>query len=296
MLVFVVATFLVCWFVGSRVAVPPGLLAAVDRYVIAVALPAVIIATMSQVDFGSSTVVPVAVAWASMAACAGAVVVLGRSSGWDRSTTGALLLVAVLGNTSFLGIGVVRALLGEDHVAAAISYDQLGTFLALATYGSWVAGRYGSGDSSATGVARRLVTFPPFLALCASFALRAVDIPATVLDLLTAAGKTVAPVAMGALGLRFRLRVARTAAVPAVSGLVVKMLAVPLLVAFVAVAFGGRTDVAWAASVMQSTAPPMVTAGVVAVNAGLDDEVVSFMVGVGTLFGFVLFPLVGAAF
>jgi hypothetical protein len=40
----------------------------------------------------------------------------------------------------------------------------------------------------------------------------------------------------------------------------------------------------------------MVTAGVVAVNAGLDDEVVSFMVGVGTLLGFALLPVVSLAF
>jgi len=143
-LVVVVVTFLVCWFLGSRVEVPAGLLAAADRYVIAVALPAVIIATMSRVDIGPTTVLPVAVAWVSMAVCAGVVSVLGRVMRWSRETVGALLLVAVLGNTSFLGIGVVRALLGDDHVAAAISYDQLGTFLALATYGSWVAGRFGT--------------------------------------------------------------------------------------------------------------------------------------------------------
>ena len=296
MLVVVVVTFLVCWFLGSRVEVPVGLLAAADRYVIGVALPAVIIATMSRVDIDPATVLPVAVAWVSMAVCAGVVSVLGRVMHWSRETVGALLLVAVLGNTSFLGIGVVRALLGDDHVAAAISYDQLGTFLALATYGSWVAGRFGTGDHGARSVMRRLLQFPPFLALVASVGLRSVDIPDGVIDVLSATGRTVAPVAMGVLGLRFRLRSARGAVSPALWGLAVKMLCVPVLVACVALASGGRHDVAWAASVMQSAAPPMVTAGVVAVTAGLDEEVVSFMVGVGTLLAFVSLPLVGLAF
>lgn len=296
MLVVVVATFLVCWLVGSRVSVPPSLLVVVDRYVIVVALPALIVATMTRVDIGPSTVAPAVIAWVTMATCGAAVVVLGRIMKWARSTTGALLLVAVLGNTSFLGIGVVRSLLGESHVAAAISYDQLGTFLALATYGSWVAGRYGNAGGGARGILRRLILFPPFLALVASFVVRTVELPEAPLDVLSAVGKSVAPVAMGALGLRFRLRVTRRAVMPSVWGLAVKMLVVPALVAVVAVALGNRADVVWAASVMQSAAPPMVTAGVVAVNAGLDDEVVSFMVGVGTLVSFALLPLVGLVF
>lgn len=296
MLVVVVATFLACWLVGSRLRVSHGLLSVIDWYVITVALPAVIIATMTRVDIGSATLAPALVAWAAMLLSAVAVAGLGRARRWSRSTTGALLMVAVLGNTSFLGIGVVRALLGEDHVAAAISYDQLGTFLALATYGSWVAGTYGNERVGARGIGRRLVSFPPFLALVASFMLRAVELPDVAVDVLAAVGKTVAPVAMGALGLRFRLRVARRAMIPSLWGLSVKMVIVPAVVALVAVALGNRTDVVWAASVMQSAAPPMVTAGVVAVNAGLDDEVVSFMVGVGTLLGFVLLPVVSLAF
>lgn len=280
---------------GSRRAVPAGFLRIVDRYVITIALPAVIISKMSQVKLGSETVAPAVVAWVSMAACALSVVALGRGLKWDRRVTGALLLVAVLGNTSFLGIGVVRALLGEDHVAAAISYDQLGTFLALATYGSWVAGRFGRSGND-RGVLSRLVTFPPFIALLASFVLRTVEMPDAIVDVLASIGTTVAPVAMGALGLRFRLKITRRAMAPSLLGLIVKMVIVPAMVAVAAVVLGSRTDVVWAASVMQSAAPPMVTAGVVAVNAGLDDEVVSFMVGVGTLASFVLLPLVSLAF
>ena len=296
MLVVVAATFLACWLVGSRVTVPPSLLAAVDRYVIVVALPALIFATMTRVDIGPSTAAPAVIAWVSMAACGAVVMTVARVMRWGRPTTGALLLVGVLGNTSFLGIGVVRSLLGESHVAAAVSYDQMGTFLALATYGSWVAGRYGNAGDGGPGVLRRLVSFPPFLALVASFVLRTVTLPELPVDLLAAMGKTVAPVAMGALGLRFSLRVTRRAMVPSVWGLAVKMLVVPLVVAVVATVLGKRADVVWAASVMQSAAPPMVTAGVVAVNAGLDDEVVSFMVGVGTLVSFALLPLVGLVF
>ena len=92
-----------------------------------------------------------------MAVCALVIVLLARRLNWTNSRVGALLLVGVLGNTSFLGIEVVRTLLGEDHVAAAVAYDQLGTFLALSLYGTWVAGKYGSSDAGWRPIVRRIV-------------------------------------------------------------------------------------------------------------------------------------------
>jgi malate permease and related proteins len=69
----------------------------------------------------------------------------GAGSAARRRHDGDLLLVVPLGNTSFLGFPAVEALLGTDHLPAAVIYDQLGSFLALATYGGYVASRYGTG-------------------------------------------------------------------------------------------------------------------------------------------------------
>lgn len=291
MLIVVVSSFLTCWAIGSRVQVDARWVALVDRYVITVALPALIIATMTRVETGAPTFVPAALAWAAMATCAAVVLVLSRVMSWERRTTGALLMVAVLGNTSFLGIGVVRALLGQDHAGPAVAYDQLGTFLALATYGSVVAGRFGSAATDVRGIVLRILRFPPFVALVASLALRGVLQDGILIDAADSVGMTVAPVAMGALGLRFRLRVTRPALVPAALGLAVKMVLAPASIIVIAVAAGTTGDAEWSAAVMQGAAPPMVTAGLVAVSAGLDEEVVTFMVGVGTLLSFVSLPL-----
>jgi malate permease and related proteins len=64
---------------------------------------------------------------------------LARLARLDARTSGTLLLVVPLANTSFLGFPAVEALLGADHLPAAVVYDQLGSFLALATYGAVVA-------------------------------------------------------------------------------------------------------------------------------------------------------------
>jgi predicted permease len=291
----VVATFIVCWLIGSLVAVPPKLIWFAERYVLNFALPAVIIAKMTTVDVTSELLIPVLVAWGSILGCAVAVYCIGRLRQWSRDTVGALLLVAVLGNTSFLGLGMVSGLLGDDHLSAAIAYDQMGTFLALAIYGSYISGRFGTGDSGGRAILHRLSRFGPFLALLTVIPLRVIGLDADIVTVLNDIGYTVAPVAMGALGLRFTLRVDRAVIGPALTGLFIKMVAVPGVVILVAVGFASTGDLMWSTSILESAAPPMVTAGVVAIAAGFDEKLVAFVVGVGTLAAFAWLPFVSLA-
>ena len=270
---------------------PVAVTAWADKYVLQIALPAVIIAKISTVTFDADVVLPVAVAWSVMLVSIVAVLIASRIFKWSRSLTGALLLVGVLGNTSFLGLGMVESLLGADHLASAIAYDQVGTFVGLALWGSFVASTYGAGESGWRPVLKRLSRFGPFLALLASLVFRVIDLPADVYSILNGVGKTVAPVAMCALGLRFTLNVSRSVQGPALFGLISKMAVLPGLVYVVAAIVGSPLDLAWSTSILQAAAPPMVTAGVVAVGAGLSAELVAYMVGVGTLVSFVSLPL-----
>jgi predicted permease len=290
-LALVIGAFLLGWLVRTIRPVPVAVTACSDKYVLQVALPAVIIAKISKVTIDADVVLPIAVAWSVMLVAIMAVLLASRILKWNQSITGALLLVGVLGNTSFLGLGMVESLLGEDHLASAIAYDQVGTFVGLALWGSFVASTYGAGESGWRPVLKRLSRFGPFLALLASLVFRIIDLPADVYSILNGIGKTVAPVAMCALGLRFTLNVSRSVQVPALFGLISKMAILPGLVYVAAVLIGSPLDLAWSTSILQAAAPPMVTAGVVAVGAGLSAELVAYMVGVGTLVSFVSLPL-----
>ena len=291
MLALVIGAFLLGWLVRTIRPIPVAVTAWADKYVLQVALPAVIIAKISKVAFDADVVLPIVVAWSVMLISIVAVLIASRMLKWNRSITGALLLVGVLGNTSFLGLGMVESLLGADHLASAIAYDQVGTFVGLALWGSLVASTYGAGESGWRPVLKRLSRFGPFLALLASLVFRIIDLPDDVYPILNGIGKTVAPVAMCALGLRFTLSVSRSVQVPALLGLISKMAVLPGLVFVVSVLVGSPQDLAWSTSILQAAAPPMVTAGVVAVGAGLSAELVAFMVGVGTLVSFVSLPL-----
>lgn len=284
------AAFFVGWAVSAVRPVPQRVIGVAERYVISIALPAVIVSKMSRVSLDTDLLVPVSAAWIVMASCAVLFVVIGLIYRWSNSVVGALLCVGVLGNTSFLGLGMVEGLLGEDHLPAAIAYDQLGTFLALSLWGAFVTSSYGDDLATFPSVIVKLFRFAPFIALVMTIPVRLIDIPNEMYTALDAVGRTVAPVAMATVGLRFRLRLSRASAAPALWGLAIKMFIVPAVVAACVVAAGWRADVMWSTTVLQAGAPPMVTAGLIAIRARLDEEVVAFMVGAGTIIGFISVP------
>lgn len=288
------AIVLVCFAVGValRRLVPrsDGLVAPLDQVVISVTLPALILARLPDLELGVDLVVPVAVAWGAGAVAVAVVAAAARPLGWSRRTTGTLLLMTPLGNTAFLGLALVEALLGDEALTRALAFDQLGSFLGLAVYGSVVAARWGHGEVGWRPVLGRLLRFPPFLAVLASFVLRAVPLPAGVDDLLGDVGQLVGPLAMLTVGLRFRLALAPHARRAALWCLGVKMGVMPLAALAVAALAGGLDDPAWAASVLEAGMPPMVTAGVVAAQADLDGDLAASVVGTGLLVALVTVP------
>ncbi len=290
-----VIVLLVLGVVAARLpAMPERAAATLDALVLWFALPGLILAEIPDLDLSASTAVPVAVAWGTLVLLAVLVLALARVRRWSRRTTGTMLLVVPLGNTSFLGVPAVSALLGPDHVAHALVYDQLGSFLALATWGTLVAARYGAGAAPTFGATlRRVATFPPFVALVAAFVLREVALPAAAAEVFTDVtgrlGAMLVPLTMLAVGMRLRLPRAWGTFEPMALGLVLRMGVAPAA-AYGALLVLDGGGVAWQTSILESSMPPMVTAGIVATAAGLDEELASALVGVGVLAALVTAP------
>lgn len=289
----VVGLLAIGWVLARVGAVPERTDVALDRVVLSVSLPALILARLPELDLTAAVAVPVVVAWTQLVVLVVVLLAVSRAAGWSTTTRGTLLICVPLGNTSFLGVPAVEALLGAEHVPFAIVYDQLGSFLALATWGSFVAARYGAGDApSVASVVRRVLTFPPFVALVVAFVVRSTGLPATVEELAEVLAATLVPLAMLAIGLRLRLP-ERASLGPLLGGLGLRMVAVPAVVLAVAVLVGAD-GLAWETTVLESGMPPMVTAGVVATAAGLDERLATALVGGGILVALVSLPVLAA--
>jgi malate permease and related proteins len=67
--------------------------------------------------------------------------------------------------TSFVGLPMIEAFYGRSGIATGILIDQLGTYLVLSTLGITIAALYSHGSARVSTVLRRIVSFPPFVAL-----------------------------------------------------------------------------------------------------------------------------------
>ena len=262
-----------------------------NLFVIHVSLPALVLTQVPRLIFSSELLVPTLMPWAMLLISAALLLFLGKSFGWNRGTMGALLLLVPLGNTSFLGIPMIRALLGEEGIPYAVLYDQLGSFLALATYGSVVLALFGNNEKpSLRLVTKRILTFPPFMALLLALLIRGIPMPGTLTTLLSSLATTLVPVVMIAVGFQITPRLAPALLRPLGAGLVCKLVVAPLL-ALTFCRFFSLDSLAARVSVLEAGMPPMVSAGALAIMAGLSPELTAALVGLGIVVSFVSLPL-----
>jgi predicted permease len=263
-----------------------------DRFAVTLSLPALTISKLSGMKITSEMAVPVAIAWGQLAVAATAVIIVAKLFRWERRTLFAALLVTPLGNTSFVGIPLIRSLLGADHIPHAIVYDQLGSFLALATYGTMVVAigtaKPGGPAVLARQALRRLFTFPPFygllLALC--LAIGRWQLPGWLEDPVDLLAATLIPITLTSVGMRLRAPSHITRPRPLAWVLGLRLVAIPALVALVATAVHG-TSQSWQTARLESAMPPQITASIIAAEEGFDEELAVNAAGLGILIGIV---------
>jgi predicted permease len=215
-----------------------------------------------------------------------------RHFGWSRAKTGVLLLVVPIGNTSFMGVPMVNAFFGPSGIPYLIVYDQVGTILIFALYGSLILAMYGrEGTLKVSSVARRALTFPPTIAAAAGLALRPWPYPEAVVSALHGISQSLTPLVMTAIGLQLRWRLERSVLGPLSYGLLIKLLITPLA-ALAVCRMLGMTGLPVDISVFEAGMPPMVTAAALAVVAGMESELAIALVGIGIIFSFATLPII----
>ncbi|WP_333608109.1 AEC family transporter [Arsukibacterium sp.] len=266
---------------------------ALNLYVLYVALPALILKNIPLLQFSSELLIPALTPWILVVLVILSVLLLSKAFGWSREITGALLIILPLGNTSFLGFPMTQALFGNEGMPYAVVYDQIGSFIALATYVTIVAAIYSptAAKPSLKGIAIKIVTFPSFIALCVGLLLRDVSYPPLANALIDNLAATLVPVVMIAVGFQLSFRFCKQELSPLFSALVVKLALMPLT-AWLIWSSLGQSGLAVQVSVFQAAMPPMISAGAVAIMAGLAPRLVSGIIGFGILCGLVSLPIV----
>lgn len=264
---------------------------ALNMFALYVALPAVVFLKVPQLRFSGDMIVPAVVPWAMLVLSAVLILFVGRRSGWSRETIGVLLLVVPIGNTSFMGVPMVNAFFGEAGIPYLIIYDQIGTMLIFALYGSVVLAMYGcEGKVNILEVVKRAVFFPPTLALLVGFLLRSWVYPDALAKGLETLAGMLTPLVMTAIGFQLRIKLSPAVLRPLGFGLAVKLAIAPL-VALLGCRLLGWNGLAADIAVFEAGMPPMVTAGALAIAAGILPELAAALVSLGMALAFVALPV-----
>lgn len=264
-------------------------------YIIHVPLPALALLHIHNLSVKPELIAPATMPWILFALGAALFLVLYRMNVIDRATAGCLILTAGLGNTSFVGLPMIEAYYGKEALGIGIIADQAGTFLMLSTGGIFLAAKLsaraeGEKTPGAIDIARRILTFPPFIALLAAILLRPVVYPEWIATVLEKLGATLTPVALVAVGFQVKLSDLKGRMKPLSIGLFYKLALAPAIIAALylpTLADGMISRV----TVFEAAMGPMITGGIVAMEQDLNRPLASLMLAVGIALSFLTLPL-----
>lgn len=254
---------------------------ALAGWVINVALPATALKAVHDLDVDPAWWLAVAAPWVAALLAIPVLVPLGRALGWSRQRTGALLLVAGWGNTSFIGLPMIAAYAGPEWLGLGILIDLFGSYLALSILGIGIAEVASAGHFDVRAVARRIATFPPFLAILVAFATNHLERPDWVVEIVGRLADTLTPIALAAVGLTLRFdRFAGRIGALAI-GLGWRLVAAPAAILAIALGLGAVEDPAARIAILEAAMPPSLGASIIALEHDLEPDLVALMMGVG---------------
>ncbi|MDE2007676.1 MAG: AEC family transporter [Rhodospirillales bacterium] len=290
-----IVLLLICLMLGIGLRasgrVPENAHTTLNAFIINIAFPALVLTQVHGIRAAHSLLYAVAMPWLAFAIGAGLFWTIGRALRLPPASIGALMLTGGLGNTSFMGLPMIEAFSGKAGIGTGILIDTLGTYLVLSTLGITIACIYARGEASAGTVIRRVLTFPPLIAVVVALILNPIVYPRLAEDVLGRLGATLAPLALVSVGMQLRSSALRGNSGALAAGLGYKLVAAPAAIFLLyAVVLGLRGD-NLRVTLLESAMGPQIGAAIVATQYGLAPELVTMMVGVGTLMAFVTLPV-----
>ena len=221
---------------------------------------------------------------------------LGRLLGFSKATTASMALLAMFGNTLFMGLPVLQGILGDDIANEVILYDQMVTCVPIAFLGPFILSYAAPSNVSLIANVFKIMKVPPFLALVAGLLAKSVEIPDFLFAPLRLFSGAVVPVALFAVGLGLGFNTVRS--IYKITDLVVflRMVVAPCFFVAFAWVFGLEFSPSYMVGLIETAMPPTVLASAMILKAKLDSNLAISAIAVGMCFTFVVIPVIIAIF
>ncbi|MDD2365751.1 MAG: AEC family transporter [Desulfuromonadaceae bacterium] len=260
---------------------PSSTSAVLNGFIIHISLPALAILHIHTLKIDSTLILTGLMAWILFVTAWFLFGTAGRLLKLERSTVGALVLVAGLGNTSFVGLPMIEAYYGKEYLGIGIIADQFGSFMVLSTLGIMAATIYSSGAVTPRQMLRKIIMFPPLQALILAFMLRSVDFPDWSVSLLEKLGGTITPLALVSVGFQLKFGGMGAMLKPLSAGLAYKLFLGPAVIYILYCVLAGTSGSNMQVTIFEAAMAPMITAGIIAIDHDLRPQLVGLLVGIG---------------
>ncbi len=257
---------------------PQNFSQSLNLFIIYISFPATILLQIPKIRFDSSLIITAVTPYFVLLLSLFFLFLFFKDA--PKNTKAALFLLLPLGNTSFFGFPMLEALTGKEALPYGIVYDQFGSFILLAIYGSFIVAFFSGTSLNTKQVIKKIVTFPPAITLVAAFGIG--ELPTVALPYIELLSKTLVPLAIISVGFTMRLRLDEDRGIFA-RFMAIKLIVIPMIVfgIFKIFGFGG---IAGVSTLLESAMPPMITAGALAINAGFAPKLTASLVGYGIVF------------
>ncbi|RIW18436.1 AEC family transporter [Algoriphagus lacus] len=277
-----------CLFLGLFLQKAPGfptIKAArwVQAYLINVVLPALALLYIPAIKPSWGLLIPISSAWFTFLLSWLIFGFLGKKLNWGKNTTGCLIIVSGLANTSFLGFPVIEGLYGREGLPTALLIDQGGSFLIVSSLSILVGSLYGNHSESLSNVPLKIIKFPPFGFLVGTLIMSLLNVPTpeVLIPILQLIGKTMPPMALLAIGLKFSVDLDSLASRFFWYGLGYRLILAPALVWMIYRNFLPADSLDLKVTVLESGMAPMITGSIVAMQFGLHPRLATLLSGLG---------------
>lgn len=206
-----------------------------------------------------------------------------------KTVLGCLILMVGTGNTSYVGLPFITALLGEEFLKYAILYDQA-NFIVVFTAGVMIADLYSGAPFSLGRNTLKLFRFLPIQALILALIFKIVHLPIPTLfqHTLEVLGSLMTPLAILSIGAGLKLPSGVRLLHYFVIGLTTKLIAIPLIIWFLlsSLSLSPHLDIT-KVIILQAGMAPMVLASIVATEKNLEAELANLLAAIGIPLSFI---------
>ncbi len=257
------------------------------EFVIYFSLPALALSKIRVLEFDDVIFKVLIVSYIAMFTAFVISLVIGKMLKLSRKDLATFMIVSIFGNTSFVGFSYIESLYSMKEVVYALVYDQLGSFVALLTFGvAIIAWGGGKKEGFKTDILKQIFLSPPLIAIAVAIYFHGTHFPPYLEGILDKLQATLIPLVTIIVGMKLELKALINYFRENVIALFIKMFLVPFILLGVMHIFFDMSQIWAKVTFLEVAMPPMTMATVYAIKGGLNKTLAINTLALGIIVSF----------